>query len=145
MPRGGRPTSSRRTRTTLREVEAEPRSVSALDGIAIPQDLDDLRATLVTAARRLAGRTVWHVNSTSEGGGVAELLHQLLGYVIDGGVVCRWLVLEGDPRFFEVTKRVHNRLHASEGDGGPLGDDEHAAYADIMRRNRERHLGGARL
>ena len=34
---------------------------------------------LEEAAERLAGRRVWHVNSTEEGGGVAEMLHFLLG------------------------------------------------------------------
>jgi trehalose synthase len=72
------------------------------------------------------------VNSTSEGGGVAELLHALLGYVASTGVRTRWLVIEGDPVFFEVTKRIHNRLHGAPGDGGPLGAGERAVYEATM-------------
>lgn len=33
--------------------------------------------------RQLAGRTIWNVSSTAVGGGVAEMLHVLTGYVLD--------------------------------------------------------------
>ena len=33
-----------------------------------------------------------------------------------------------DPDFFRITKRLHNLLHGSPGDGGPLGDAERALY-----------------
>ena len=68
------------------------------------------------------------------GGGVAELLHQVLGYLLDGGVRCRWLVIEGDQDFFWVTKRIHNRLHGSMGDGGPLDETARDAYLGVLRR-----------
>ena len=80
------------------------------------------------AARRLRGVTVWHVNSTARGGGVAEMLRSLLGYAAAGGLDVRWLVLRGGPEFFDVTKRIHNRLHGSAGDGGDLGPDAQAVY-----------------
>src|SRR3712207_5381567 len=64
------------------------------------------------------GRVVWNVNSTARGGGVAEMLRSLLAYARGAGVDARWLVIEGEPEFFDVTKRIHNRLHGSEGDGG---------------------------
>jgi trehalose synthase len=84
--------------------------------------------------RRLAGRTVWNVNSTATGGGVAEMLAQLVGYGLGAGVDTRWVVMEGDPAFFDVTKRLHNRLHGQRGDGGPLGAAESAAYAEATAR-----------
>lgn len=38
--------------------------------------------TLAAEARELTrGRVVWNVNATAQGGGVAEMLHTLLGYV----------------------------------------------------------------
>ena len=52
------------------------------------------------------------------------MLHSLIAYSRGAGVDARWVVIEGDPEFFRVTKRLHNRLHGAEGDGGPLGDDE---------------------
>src|SRR6266567_3560058 len=72
--------------------------------------------------RELRSRVVWNVNSTAQGGGVAELLRPLLGYSRGAGVDARWLVISGDREFFEVTKRLHNHLHGVDGDGGPLGD-----------------------
>jgi trehalose synthase len=78
----------------------------------------------------LTGRVVWNVNSTPRGGGVAELLRSLLAYTRGGGVDARWVVIEGNPEFFTVTKRLHNRLHGFPGDGGPLGDAEEAVYRE---------------
>ena len=84
-----------------------------------------------------AGRVVWHVNSTARGGGVAELLQSLLAYARGGGVDTRWVVIDGNPDFFQITKRIHNRLHGSNGDGGPLGDAEHELYESTLRENAE--------
>ena len=81
-----------------------------------------------TANQVLSGRVVWHINSTARGGGVAEMLHSLLAYGRGAGVDLRWLIISGDPEFFRLTKRIHNRLHDSEGDGGPLAGAEHRIY-----------------
>jgi trehalose synthase len=83
------------------------------------------------------GRTLWHVNSAAEGGGVAELLGSSLGYLRHGGIDARRLVIEGDPSFFAITKRIHNRLHGDLGDGGALGVDERQAYDRVSARNLE--------
>ncbi len=80
----------------------------------------------------LAGRTVWNVNSTARGGGVAEMLRSLLGYARGIGVDARWATIGGEPEFFALTKRLHNRLHGSEGDGGPLGDAERELYVRAL-------------
>jgi trehalose synthase len=85
----------------------------------------------------LAGRVVWHVNSTGAGGGVAEMLQTLLGYARGSGMDTRWLVIEGDQPFFAITKRIHNGIHASPGDGGPLGPEEQTHYTLITRKNAE--------
>jgi trehalose synthase len=83
----------------------------------------------IDASRRLLkGRVVWHVNSTARGGGVAELLQSLLAYARGAGVDVRWMTIAGNPDFFHVTKRIHNNLHESKGDGGPLGPDEREIY-----------------
>jgi trehalose synthase len=118
----------------MREVPLTAHPVAALVPAVLPSHLTRFGSVLDASASRLQGRTVWHVNSTSEGGGVAELLHQVLGYLIDGGIRTRWIVIEGDQDFFWVTKRIHNRLHGSEGDGGPLGAEERAAYLRVLRR-----------
>jgi trehalose synthase len=89
---------------------------------------------LERAAERLRGRRLWHVNSTEEGGGVAEMLHFLLGYLAGAGIDAHWIVLDGNERFFQVTKRIHNLLHGRPGDGDALGDQERAAYEQTLRR-----------
>ncbi len=60
---------------------------------------------------RLAGRRIQHINSTSSGGGVAEILVRLVPLMQELGLKTRWDVMEGNERFFEVTKKVHNALH----------------------------------
>jgi trehalose synthase len=83
----------------------------------------------------LDGQTVLNVNSTATGGGVAELLQTLLAYARGAGVDARWVVIKGDPRFFEITKRIHNNLYGTPGDGGPLGAAECRDYEDTTARN----------
>jgi trehalose synthase len=112
----------------MHEVPIEPRRPDGFSSLALPADVRRFERAVVDASAALQGRTWWHVNSTAEGGGVAELLHALLGYVASMGVRSRWLVIEGDPVFFEVTKRIHNRLHGAQGDGGPLGAADRAVY-----------------
>jgi trehalose synthase len=118
----------------MHEVPLTARSTALLEPSVRPSHLARFRGILQRSADRLEGRTVWHLNSTSEGGGVAELLHQVLGYLIGGGIRARWLVVEGDQDFFWVTKRIHNRLHGSTGDGGPLDDAARDAYLGVLHR-----------
>mgnify|MGYP000983963524 CR=1 FL=1 len=82
-------------------------------------------------------RVVWHVNSTARGGGVAELLQSLLAYARGAGVDARWVVVGGNPDFFAVTKRIHNRLHGAAGDGGELGEEERAIYESTLAASTE--------
>jgi trehalose synthase len=96
---------------------------------------EKLQAYTVLARTLLADRVVWNVNATASGGGVAEMLTTLLAYGRGTGVDTRWLVIEGNPRFFRITKRLHNRLHGSPGDGGPLGDAERAEYERVLAGN----------
>jgi len=94
--------------------------------------------SLLEGAERLRGAlhgAVVCVNSTAAGGGVAEMLQVLLPYVRGVGIDARWLVIEGDEQFFVITKRLHNHLHGVEGDGGPLGEDEHRHYKAVLERN----------
>jgi hypothetical protein len=84
------------------------------------------------AAQELHGRVIWNVNSTAKGGGVVEMLRPLLGYCRGAGVDARWVVISGQPDFFVITKRIHNRLHGFDGDGGPLGDAEREVYEQTL-------------
>src|SRR5262252_4338361 len=91
--------------------------------------LDRLAGRARQMRERIGDRVVWQVNSTASGGGVAEMLHALLGYVLDLGVDTRWLAIEGDPAFFELTKRLHNRLHGLAS-GPALGAADARQYAE---------------
>jgi trehalose synthase len=83
----------------------------------------------------LEGRVVWNINSTAHGGGVVELLRPLIAYARGVGVDARWLVIEGPPEFFAVTKRIHNRLHGSNGDGGALDEAARQTYERVLAHN----------
>jgi trehalose synthase len=90
-------------------------------------------ARLELAAERLDGRRLWQVNSTEQGGGVAEMLHFLLGYLTGAGIDARWVVIEGNEEFFEVTKRVYHLLHGQPGDGGELDEPARASYWQTLK------------
>jgi trehalose synthase len=97
--------------------------------------LDELTDAAVQAREALGGARVWNISSTSVGGGVAEMLHTLLGYSLGSGIDARWIVVEGDDEFFLITKRIHNRIHGAAGDDGRLGPTEAAHYQAVMRDN----------
>ena len=119
----------------MHETAVPPRPTARLLSVVGDGDVDRFRAALARAGAALGQGTLWHINSTAEGGGVAELLRANLGYLSGNGVRVRWAIFDGDPRFFQITKRIHNRLHGDAGDGGNLGDDERAHYDDVTRRN----------
>ncbi len=68
---------------------------------------------LNTLAAGLKGRSVQMVNSTSVGGGVAEILSRLVPLLKELGIDVRWDVMTGGNDFFEVTKAFHNALHGA--------------------------------
>jgi trehalose synthase len=52
-----------------------------------------------------------HINSTSVGGGVAEILTRMIPLLRELEVDAHWDVIKGDQAFFNVTKAFHNALH----------------------------------
>lgn len=119
----------------MREVEIDAIPLDRLAALLEPERTQRLLEYAERARELLRGRTVWSVNATATGGGVAEMLQALLAYSRGAGVDARWLVLDGTPAFFGLTKRIHNVLHGSPGDGGPLGDEERAAYEGVLAKN----------
>ncbi|HZU43429.1 MAG TPA: glycosyltransferase [Terriglobales bacterium] len=65
-------------------------------------------------ARSVRGKTVKMVNSTSMGGGVAEMLNRLIPLLNELEVQTKWDVITGGNDFFEITKGFHNALHGGE-------------------------------
>jgi trehalose synthase len=117
------------------EVEISSRDPERFREVLPSERFDEFARAAEEARRLLAGRVVWNVNSTARGGGVVELLRPLVAYARGAGVDTRWLVLDGPPGFFEVTKRIHNRLHGAEGDGGPLDEQARRIYEDVIAAN----------
>jgi len=82
------------------------------------RSLDDYRqvvgdgalAQIYAQARRLQGKRILHINSTHQGGGVAEILGSLVPLMNDVGLEADWRVLHGTPDFFAITKKFHNAL-----------------------------------
>lgn len=119
----------------LHEVDVPVRDLARFEALVGEQRYARLLRTAERARSVLGDTVVWHVNSTASGGGVAEMLQVLIGYSKAAGVDMHWLVLEADPEFFEVTKRIHNRLHGSAGDAGALGAREAAHYGAVLGVN----------
>src|SRR6266545_1323345 len=102
----------------------------------IPRErFGEIERTAEEGRELLDGAVAWNINSTARGGGVAELLRPLLAYARGAGVDARWIVIDGPPEFFEVTKRIHNRLHGAEGDGGPLDEGARQIYERVLAEN----------
>ncbi len=71
---------------------------------------DEVIAEIYRRARRYYGRNILHVNSTYQGGGVAEILTSLIPLMNTTGIHTDWRILHGTPDFFNVTKKFHNAL-----------------------------------
>jgi len=121
-------------------VEVPRRPVSLLEPIIGGPRYLRLAEAADQVRQSLAGRTIWNVNSTATGGGVAEMLQVLVGYVTDLGIPIGWLVITGDAEFFAITKRLHNQIHGDPA-GGPLGAAEAHHYTQMLTANAAELLG----
>lgn len=83
----------------------------------------------------IGDHTVWNVNSTAVGGGVAEMLQSMLAFSRGLGIDARWLVINGSPEFFQLTKRLHHWLHGESGDDPELHSMERELYEATLRDN----------
>jgi trehalose synthase len=90
--------------------------------------IEDIRAL----AENLKGKRVCHINSTSFGGGVAEILRRLVPLLRDAGVEAEWKVIKGSNEFFNVTKTIHNGL---QGMDISLTDQMKKTYLEYNEKN----------
>jgi trehalose synthase len=119
----------------MQEVDVQALDVARLEALIGPERATRFQEVARTAREMLTGRRVINVNSTATGGGVAELLQTLLAYARGVGIDVRWAVIKGDPPFFAITKRLHNHLYGTAGDGGPLGASEREHYERVLASN----------
>ncbi len=127
----------------VKAVEVPRRPVSLLEPIIGGPRYQQLREAADEVRRLLAGRTIWNVNSTATGGGVAEMLQVLVGYVNDFDIPIGWLVISGDAEFFAITKRLHNQIHGDLA-GGPLDAAQAHHYTRMLTANAVELLGQIR-
>jgi trehalose synthase len=92
-------------------------------------------AQLRRLGEKLAGLRVVHVNSTREGGGVAEILEWMVPHMREVGIDASWEVINGNSRFFEITKDIHNGLQGKTVD---LPMKSWRIYQEENEKNAER-------
>jgi trehalose synthase len=108
--------------------------VSKLDdyaGLLGAGEIAELRAL----AARLEGRSIQMVNSTSVGGGVAEMLNRIVPLIEELNLLIRWDVITGGDDFFAVTKAFHNALHGGSYD---LPEESFQVFLNYSEQNRSR-------
>jgi trehalose synthase len=111
----------------LSDVPVTALAPGRLGDVLPAEGLARFERTIAQGRELLGESTLWTVNSTASGGGVAEMLRSLIGYVRGAGLDARWIVIGADADFFRITKRLHNRLHGASG-AGELGAPERALY-----------------
>ncbi|HEY41146.1 MAG TPA: glycosyltransferase [Dehalococcoidia bacterium] len=71
---------------------------------------------LLRAAKQLQGLKLLELNSTAQGGGVAEMLYSSIPMMNALGIEAEWKIIQGNKEYFECTKSLHNLLQGMEGD-----------------------------
>lgn len=84
---------------------------------------------------RLGKKSFLHINSTKAGGGVAEILHRMIPILNSLGIDARWEVIEGDDKFFDMTKKMHNAL---QGNFEKITKEMWEHHFEINRSNAEK-------
>jgi len=90
---------------------------------------------LCQISQPLQGKTLTHVNSTYEGGGVAEILSKMVPLSNSLGIETKWEVIEGENGFFQCTKNMHNAL---QGKRVLITPSQIHHFEETTKRNAER-------
>ncbi|MGM0439443.1 MAG: glycosyltransferase [Patescibacteria group bacterium] len=75
-------------------------------------------------------KRIIHINSTSEGGGVAQILTSLVPLFNSGGINADWYKLDASKDFFKITKKIH---HLFQGDRVNLTAKEKEFYLNVNK------------
>ncbi|MBN1158117.1 MAG: glycosyltransferase [Bacteroidales bacterium] len=86
-------------------------------------------------ANPLRGMKIIHINSTKEGGGVAEILNRLIPLKRELGIDAEWEVINGNSEFYQCTKKIHNAL---QGNREEISGNLYKAYEETNLQNYER-------
>jgi trehalose synthase len=104
------------------------RSLKAYEEIVGAPVIEQLRQL----GDKLRGVRIVHVNSTMEGGGVAEILSWMVPLMQDLGLDAHWKVIKGTNDFFAITKSIHNGL---QGNPVALTKKDWESYVDVNVQN----------
>jgi trehalose synthase len=83
---------------------------------------------------KLHNKSFLHINSTRAGGGVVEILQRMIPIIKEIGIDARWEVIEGDSRFFDITKKIHNAL---QGNPEKITEKMWQYHYEVNRNNAE--------
>lgn len=86
-------------------------------------------------AHPLKGMKILHINSTKEGGGVAEILNRLIPLKTELGIDAEWEIITGEREFYQCTKKMHNALQGNKDD---ISSDLLKKYQETNIHNFER-------
>ncbi len=104
--------------------------IGAYSGIAPKGDL----ILLQKLGEKMKNRSFLHVNSTRAGGGVAEILQRMIPILVELGINAKWEVIQGDSRFFDITKKIHNAL---QGNSEAITKEMWQYHFEVNRKNAE--------
>ena len=113
----------KQSKQSLQNMLAEYTAVTSFN---VMQQLEQLAAPL-------KGAKVLHINSTKEGGGVAEILHKLIPLKQALGIEADWDIINGNQEFYQCTKGFHNAL---QGMRQPISEKLLQNYEKINREMR---------
>lgn len=88
---------------------------------------------------KIKGRKVWMVNSTGQGGGVAEMMPRIISLLRQVGIDCEWVVVSTDKKeFYDLTKKIHNLVHGESQPKFTIAEKH--LYEQVNRQNAEEVL-----
>jgi trehalose synthase len=90
---------------------------------------DEKIERLQRISQRLKGLKILELNSSAQGGGVAEMLYSLIPFLEMIGIEAEWKVILGNQKYFGCTKKLHNLLQGMKG-----------SFTPEMKSTYQRHL-----
>jgi len=126
--------------TLLHEVTERTLPVARIEPVIGTERFGRLIAAADRLRTRLAARTIWNISSVAVGGGVAEMLQVIVGYVAGFDIPIRWTVIGADPAFFGITKRLHNHIHGADSDDMPISVADTRYYEQVLAANADELL-----
>ncbi|MFC2002118.1 glycosyltransferase [Chloroflexota bacterium] len=91
-----------------------PFFISPLESYASISGSDKIER-LQSISQRLKGLKILELNSSAQGGGVAEMLYSSVPFLNMIGIESEWKIINGHKSYFECTKKLHNLLQGMRG------------------------------